>query len=84
MDVQNQCRKNENQGKVNQVYFKTKKGKKKYQRLHTIVTDANGVSTSKVKVKYNKKKKTLTVTPSKKWWNSKKRKFQDGDAEPVI
>ena len=62
-------------GKGNQVYFKTKKGKKKYQRLHTIVTDANGVSTSKVKVKYNKKKKTLTVTPSKKWWNSKKRKF---------
>lgn len=61
--------------KGNQVYFKTKKGKKKYQRLHTIVTDANGVSTSKVKVKYNKKKKTLTVTPSKKWWNSKKRKF---------
>ena len=62
-------------GKGNQVYFKTKKGKKKYQRLHTIVTDANGVSISKVKVKYNKKKKTLTVTPSKKWWNSKKRKF---------
>ena len=62
-------------GKGNQVYFKTKKGKKKYQRLHTIVTDVNGVSTSKVKVKYNKKKKTLTVTPSKKWWNSKKRKF---------
>ena len=61
--------------KGNQVYFKTKKGKKKYQRLHTIVTDANGVSISKVKVKYNKKKKTLTVTPSKKWWNSKKRKF---------
>ena len=61
--------------KGNQVYFKTKKGKKKYQRLHTIVTDANGVSTSKVKVKYNKKKKTLTVSPSKKWWNSKKRKF---------
>ena len=61
--------------KGKQVYFKTKKGKKKYQRLHTIVTDANGVSTSKVKVKYNKKKKTLTVTPSKKWWNSKKRKF---------
>ena len=61
--------------KGNQVYFKTKKGKKKSQRLHTIVTDANGVSTSKVKVKYNKKKKTLTVTPSKKWWNSKKRKF---------
>lgn len=61
--------------KGNQVYFKTKKGKKKYQRLHTIVTDANGVSTSKVKVKYNKKKKTLTVTPSKKCWNSKKRKF---------
>ena len=62
-------------GKGNQVYFKMKKGKKKYQRLHTIVTDANGVSTSKVKVKYNKKKKTLTVSPSKKWWNSKKRKF---------
>ena len=39
-------------GKGNQVYFKTKKGKKKYQRLHTIVTDANGVSTSKVKDTY--------------------------------
>ena len=75
MDVQDQCRKMKIKGKGNQVYFKTKKGKKKYQRLHTIVTDANGVSNSKVKVKYNKKKKTLTVTPSKKWWNSKKRKF---------
>lgn len=61
--------------KNNRVYFKTKKGKTKYTRLKTIVTDAKGVSTSRVKVKYNKKKKTITMTPNKKWWNSKKRVF---------
>ena len=61
--------------KGKQVYFKTKKGKTKYTRLKTILTDAKGVSTTSVKVKYNKKKGTLTITPSPKWWNSKKRKF---------
>ncbi len=83
MDVQNQCRKNENQGKGKSSIFQNEKGQEKYQRLHTIVTDANGVSTSKVKVKYNKKKKTLTVTPSKKWWNSK-RENSRWRCEPVI
>lgn len=43
--------------------------------MNTVITDANGVSTSKVKLTYNKKNKTLKVTPDKKWWNSKKRKF---------
>lgn len=61
--------------KGNKVYFKTKKGKTKYTKTKPVLTDANGVSTGKLKVKYNKKKKTLTITPSKKWWNSKKRKF---------
>lgn len=59
----------------NRIYFKTKKGKTKYTRLKTIVTDAKGVSTSKVKVTYDKKKKTITLKPDKKWLNSKKRKF---------
>ena len=63
--------------KGKQVYFKTKKGKTKYTRLKTILTDAKGVSTTSVKGKYNKKKGTLTITPSKKWWNSKKRKFPE-------
>ncbi len=61
--------------KGKKIYFKTKKGKTRFTRLGTVVTDANGVSTSKVKLSYDKKKKTLKVTPDKKWWNSKKRKF---------
>ena len=61
--------------KGRKVYFKTKKGKTKFTRMSTVITDANGVSTSKVKLSYNKKSKTLKVTPDKKWWNSKKRKF---------
>lgn len=61
--------------KGKKVYFKTKKGKTKYTRLSTVITDAKGVSTTKVKLSYNKKKKVLKVTPDKKWWNSKKRKF---------
>ena len=61
--------------KGKKVYFKTKKGKTKFTRMNTVITDANGVSTSKVKLSYNKKNKTLKVTPDKKWWNSKKRKF---------
>ena len=61
--------------KGRKVYFKTQKGKTKFTRMGTVLTDANGVSTSKVKVSYNKKTKTLKVTPNKKWWNSKKRKF---------
>ena len=61
--------------KGKKVYFKTKKGKTKFTRMSTVITDANGVSTSKVKLSYNKKNKTLKVTPDKKWWNSKKRKF---------
>ena len=59
----------------NRMYFKTKKGKTKYTRLKTIITDAKGVSTSKVKVSYNKKKKIITLKPRKKWLKSKKRKF---------
>ena len=64
-------------GKVKgkKVYFKTKKGKTKYTRMSTKITDANGVSTTNVKLSYNKKTKTITVKPNKKWWNSKKRKF---------
>lgn len=61
--------------KGKKVYFKTKKGKTKFTRMSTVITDANGVSTSKVKLSYNKKTKTLKVTPDKKWWNSKKRTF---------
>lgn len=61
--------------KSGRVYFKDKKGKAKYTRLATIVTDKKGVSTSKVKVTYNKKKKILTLKVNKKWWNSSKRKF---------
>ncbi len=61
--------------KKGRVYFKDKKGKAKYTRLATIVTDKKGVSTSKVKVTYNKKKKILTLKVNKKWWNSSKRKF---------
>lgn len=61
--------------KGKKVYFKTKKGKTKYTRLTTQFTDANGVSTAKGKITYNKKKGILKVTPNKKWWNSKKRKF---------
>ncbi len=64
-------------GKVKnkKITFKTKKGKTKYTRLATVLTDANGVSTTKVKLSYNQKKGILKVTPDKKWWNSKKRKF---------
>lgn len=61
--------------KGKKVYFKTKKGKNKFTRMSTKITDANGVSTTNVKLSYNKKTKTLKVTPNKKWWNSKKRKF---------
>ena len=61
--------------KGKKVYFKTKKGKTKFTRMSTKITDANGVSTTNVKLFYNKKTKTLKVTPNKKWWNSKKRKF---------
>lgn len=61
--------------KGRKVYFKTKKGKTKFTRLSTVITDASGVSTSKVKLSYHKKTKTLKVAPDKKWWNSKKRKF---------
>lgn len=59
----------------NRIYFQTKKGTTRYKRLKTIVTDSKGVSTSKVKVKYDKKKKTITLTPDKKWLNSKKRSY---------
>ena len=61
--------------KGKKVYFKTKKGNTRFTRMSTVITDAGGVSTSKVKLSYNKKTKTLKVTPDKKWWNSKKRKF---------
>ncbi len=61
--------------KGKKIYFKTKKGKTKFTRMSTKITDANGVSTTNVKLSYNKKTKTLKVTPNKKWWNSKKRKF---------
>ena len=61
--------------KGKKVYFKPKKGKTKFTRMSTKITDANGVSTTNVKLFYNKKTKTLKVTPNKKWWNSKKRKF---------
>ena len=61
--------------KGKKIYFKTQKGKTKFTRMDTKLTDANGVSTSKIKLSYNKKTKTLKVTPNKKWWNSKKRKY---------
>ncbi|MBD5087257.1 MAG: DNRLRE domain-containing protein [Clostridiales bacterium] len=61
--------------KNKEVYFQTAKGITKYTRLKTTITDDNGVSTTNVKVSYNKKKKVLTLTPSKKWWNSAERKF---------
>lgn len=63
------------QVKGKKVYFKTKKGKTKYTRLSTRITDANGASTTNVKLSYNEKTGVLKVTPDKKWWNSKKRKF---------
>lgn len=59
----------------NRIYFQTKKGTTRYKRLKTIVTDRKGISTSKVKVKYDKKKKTVTLTPDKKWLDSKKRTY---------
>lgn len=59
--------------KNGRLFFTTKKGKVKYKRLKTILTDAKGVSTTKAKITYNKKK--LTVKPDKAWWSSKKRKF---------
>lgn len=61
--------------KKNKVYFKTAKGTTKYTRFSTRITDAAGASTTKVKVSYDKEKKLLTITPDKKWWNSKKRKY---------
>ena len=61
--------------KGKKIYFKTQKGKTKFTRMDTKLTDANGVSTSKIKLSYNKKTKTLKVTPNKKWWNSTKRKY---------
>lgn len=36
--------------KGKKVYFKSKKGKTKFTRMNTVITDANGVSTSKVKL----------------------------------
>lgn len=59
----------------NRMYFQTKKGTTRYKRLKTIVTDSKGVSTSNVKVKYDKKKKTITLIPDKVWLNSKKRSY---------
>lgn len=59
----------------NRIYFQTKKGTTRYKRLKTIVTDSKGVSTSNVTVKYDKKKKTITLTPDKTWLNSKKRSY---------
>lgn len=70
-----------NAGKLNvkvkgkKIYFKTKKGKTKYTRMSTKLTDANGVSTTNVKLSYNQKTGVLKVTPNKKWWNSSKRKY---------
>lgn len=61
--------------KNKKVVFKNSKGKKKYTRLKTVLTDANGVSTTNVKLSYDKKKGVLTLKPHKKWWNDKKRKF---------
>ncbi len=61
--------------KGKKIYFKTKKGKTKYTRLITKMTDAKGVSSTKLKLKYNKKTGVLKLTPNKKWWNSKKRSF---------
>lgn len=61
--------------KGKKVTFKTKKGKTPFTRLGTVFTDAHGVSSAKAKITYHKKTKTLKVTPDKKWWNSKKRKF---------
>ncbi len=61
--------------KGTKIYFKTKQGKTKFTRMSTKITDASGVTTSKAKLSYNKKKKTLQVTPDKKWWNSRKRKY---------
>ena len=61
--------------KGKRVNFVTKTGKKKYIRMGTVVTDANGLSTTNVKLSYNAKTKILSVTPNKKWWDSKKRKF---------
>lgn len=61
--------------KKGRIYFRTRKGKTRYTRLKTVVTDAKGVSTTKVKVNYNRKKKQLTITPDKGWWNYKKRKY---------
>ncbi len=57
------------------VYFKNKKGETKYTRMRTVLSDAKGVSTNSIKVFYNKKKGILTLTPPKKWWKDKKRKF---------
>lgn len=62
-------------GKDNRISFKTKKGKIKFARMKTIITDAAGVTTQKVKITYNKKKGIVTVKPDKKWVNSKKRKY---------
>ncbi|MCI9538565.1 MAG: DNRLRE domain-containing protein [Eubacterium sp.] len=61
--------------KGKKVYFKTSKGNIKFTRMSTKITDASGASTSKVKLSYNKKTKTLKVTPDKKWWNSRKRTY---------
>ena len=61
--------------KGKKIVFQTKKEKTKYTRLRTVLTDANGVSATNLKLSYNKKKGVLTLTPSKQWWNSKKRKF---------
>ena len=64
-------------GKVKgrKVYFKTKKGNTKFTRMSTKFTDANGVSTTNVKLSFDNKTKNLIVKPDIKWWNSHKRKF---------
>ena len=61
--------------KGKKIYFKTRKGNAKFTRMSTKITDACGVSTSRVKLSYNKKTKILKVAPDKKWWNSRKRKY---------
>lgn len=61
-------------GKDNRISFKTKKGNVKFTRMKTIITDAAGVTTSKVKVTM-KKNRAVSIVPDKKWINSKKRKY---------
>ena len=60
--------------KDNRIVFKTKKGNVKFTRMKTIITDAAGVTTSKVKVTV-KKNGTVKIVPDKKWIKSKKRVY---------